>query len=89
VIEKFRRVPVPAYLFLAVSVVGAIVEVTYHFVPASTIPGLYQWINSLSPADKDFYTMLYELIAHIFIAVGLMGMVTVFVYQQIQDADMK
>jgi hypothetical protein len=89
VIEKFRRVPVPAYLFLAASVVGAIVEVTYHFVPASAVPGLYQWVNSLSAADKDFYGLLYELIAHIFIAVGLMGMVTVFVYQQIQNADVK
>lgn len=85
-IERLRHVPRYAYLFLAVSVVGVLVELSYHFVPPDTIPAFGQWVASLSPADRDFFGLTYELIAHICIALGLFGMVAVYIYQQLESS---
>jgi hypothetical protein len=86
VIERLRHVPQYAYWFLAVSMVGAIVELSYHFLPPDVIPLYGSWLASLSPADRDFFGLTYELIAHIFIAVGLFGMVAVYLYQQLESS---
>ncbi|HLF01880.1 MAG TPA: hypothetical protein VI547_07865 [Anaerolineales bacterium] len=78
-----RRVPPLAYLFLAFSSLGALAEVTYHFLPPEAVPVYANWLASLSPVDRDFFGLAYELIAHIFIAVGLMGMVAIILYRQL------
>jgi len=79
-----RRVPGLAYVFLAFSGVGAIAELTYHFLPPQAIPVYSHWLASLSAVDRDFFGLGYELIAHIFIAVGLMGLIAVLLYEQMK-----
>lgn len=88
-LARLRHIPRLAYLFLAFSFVGAIVEVTYHFVPPGAIPAVGSWVAGLSPVDRDFLGLIYELAAHVFIALGLMGMVTVIVYRHMSRADGK
>lgn len=85
-IERLRHVPRYAYLFLAVSVVGVIVELSYHFMPPDVIAPFGRWVASLNPADRDFFGLAYELIAHICIALGLFGMVAVYIYQQLESS---
>ncbi len=86
-LDHFRRLPVAAYLSLAVSTIGLLAEVTYHFLPPQAVPAYASWLNSLSGVDRDFFGMTYELIAHIFIGLGLTGLVSLLVYRQIKSAE--
>ena len=86
-LNRFRRLPAVAYLTLAVSFVGLVAEVSYHFLPPQSIPAYANWLNSLSVVDRDFLGMMVELIAHIFICLGLTGMVSLLVYQQINSVE--
>ncbi len=83
-LHRLRRVPIPAYLFLAISLVGAIAEVSYHLLPLEAIPAYQQWLASLSAVDREFLALASELVAHLFVAVGLMGMVAVLLYEQMK-----
>lgn len=87
--SRLQNVPRLAYLFLSMTVVGTLVELSYHFLPPAVIPPYNLWLISLSQVDRDFYFLVYELIAHICIAVGLMGMVSIFIYQQMSDSGVK
>ncbi len=82
-LTRLRRVPVVAYVFLAFTIVGAIAELGYHFLPPQAFPAYSRWLAGLSPVDRDFFGLAFELTAHIGIAIGLMGMVATLVYQQL------
>ncbi len=84
--SRLRRVSPLAYMFLSMSVVGVLVELSYHFLPPATIPPYNAWLIGFSAVDRDFFFLCYELIAHIFIAVGLMGLVSIYIYQQMSDS---
>ena len=86
-LDRFRRIPPVAYLSLAVSFAGLLAEVTYHFLPPQAIPAYAAWLNGLSAVDRDFFGMVYELVAHIFIGLGLTGLVSLLIYQQIKSAE--
>ncbi len=86
-LTRFRRIPAVAYLSLAVSFAGLLAEVTYHFLPPQAIPAYAAWLNGLSAVDRDFFGMAYELVAHIFIGLGLTGLVSLLIYQQIKSAE--
>lgn len=86
---RLHNVPTLAYLFLGMAFVGTLVELSYHFLPPAVIPPYNAWLLSLSAVDHDFYFLVYELIAHVCIAVGLMGMVSVYIYQQMSDSGAK
>ena len=88
-LDRFRRIPAAAYLSLAVSFAGLLAEVTYHFLPPQAIPAYAAWLNGLSAVDRDFFGMAYELVAHIFIGLGLTGLVSLLIYQQIKSAERK
>ncbi|MBI3242993.1 MAG: hypothetical protein HYZ49_11935 [Chloroflexi bacterium] len=86
-LARFRRLPGVAWLSLAVSLAGLLAEATYHFLPPQSIPAYASWLAGLSAVDRDFFGMVYELIAHIFIGLGLTGLVSLLVYQQIKSAE--
>lgn len=86
---RLRQVPPLAYLFLGFSVLGVISELTYHFLPPAAVPAFGSWVASLSPEDHDFFYLAWELVAHMCIALGLMGMVTVVVYRNLSQANVK
>jgi hypothetical protein len=86
---RLHNVPRLAYLFLAMACLGGLVELSYHFLPPAVIPPYNFWLLGLSAVDRDFYFLVYELIAHVCIAVGLMGMVSVYVYQQMSESGAK
>jgi hypothetical protein len=88
-VTRLRHVPPLAYVFLAFSFIGAGVELTYHFLAPATIPVYGQWLAGLSAVDRDFFWLAYELIAHVCIAVGLMGLVVVVLYQHLNQAEAK
>jgi hypothetical protein len=86
---RLRQVPPLAYLFLGFSFLGVASELTYHFLPPATIPAFGNWLAGLSAEDHDFFYLSWELSAHICIAVGLMGMVTMVVYRYMSQASVK
>lgn len=88
-LARFRHIPPLAYLALAGSLVGVAAELTYHFLPPAAIPVYSQWLASLSPVDRDFFGLVYELIAHVCIAVGLLGLVTILLYEQLSKSEAK
>ena len=88
-LARLRRIPALAYLFLAFSTVGVVAELTYHFLPPEAIPAYSHWLASLSPVDRDFFGLTYELIAHICIALGLTGMVAMMLYRQLSNSESK
>lgn len=81
--HQLRRLPPLAFGALAISIIGVIAEVTFHFLPPQTIPLFDSWFNSLNAVDKDFFSSSYELIAHFFIGLGLAGMITAFAQMQL------
>lgn len=88
-VMRLRHIPPLAYLALASVLVGAAAELTYHFLPPAAVPAYSQWLASLTPVDRDFFGLVYELIAHVCIAVGLMGMVTILLYEQLKKSEAK
>ena len=86
-LARLRNVPVVAYVFLAFSTIGVATELAYHFVPPAAIPAYSLWLVGLSPVDRDFFGMAFELTAHIGIAIGLMGMVATLMYHQMSKSN--
>jgi hypothetical protein len=87
VLARLRKAPAAAYAFLAFSTLGALAELAFHFVPPAAIPAVAGWVAGLSPVDRDFFGMAFELTAHIGIAVGLMGMVATLLYHQLRKTE--
>lgn len=82
-LNKLHHLPALAYWALLVSFIGVAAEVTFHFLPPQTIPAFETWFKNLSAADRDFFSTSIELIAHFFIGLGLVGMITAIAQQQL------
>lgn len=85
--SRLRNVPAAAYVFLAFSALGVAAELAYHFVPPGAIPAYTRWLTGLSPVDRDFFGLAFELTAHIGIAIGLMGMLATLMYYQLSKSE--
>jgi hypothetical protein len=88
-LARLRHIPALAYLALGCTLLGGMAELTYHFLPPGALPAYSQWLASLSAVDRDFFGLVYELIAHVCIALGLMGMVTILLYEQLRKSEAK
>lgn len=86
-LKRLRPLPALAYWALLVSFIGVAAELTFHFFPPQTIPPFDAWLNSLSAADRDFFSTSLELIAHFFIGLGLAGMITAAVQMQLKSLE--
>jgi hypothetical protein len=79
-----RRIHPLAYWSLGVALFGAVADSGFHFLRPEWIPVYARWLASLSEVDQDFFRLTYELVAHFFVALGLTGLVSALVYQQIR-----
>jgi hypothetical protein len=87
VLARLRNVPSAAYVFMAFSSVGVAAELAFHFIPPSTFPPYGQWLAGLSPVDREFFGLAFELTAHVGIALGLMGMLATLMYYQLRKSE--
>jgi len=86
-LARLRNVPAAAYVFLGFSTIGVAAELAYHFIPPDAIPAYGLWLAGLSPVDRDFFGLAFELTAHLGIAIGLMGMVVTLTYHQMSKSN--
>ena len=88
-LPSLRHLPPGTALAALVSAMGATLEFTYHFIPATAFPPFGQWVNGLSARDLYVYQNLFELSAHIMVALGVTTIACLFVYRVLQEEDRK
>ncbi len=83
-LSYLHRIHPIAYWSLGVALFGVAADSGFHFLRPEWIPVYARWLASLSEVDQDFFRLTYELVAHFFVALGLTGLVSALVYQQIR-----
>ena len=83
-LASLRRIHPLAYWSLGVALVGVLADAGFHFLQPEWIPAYARWLANLSAVDGEFFRLTYELVAHFFVALGLTGLVSALVYQQIR-----
>jgi hypothetical protein len=83
-LASLRRIHPLAFWSLGMALVGVLADAGFHFLRPEWIPVYARWLASLSEVDQDFFRLTYELVAHFIVALGLTGLVSALVYQQIR-----
>ena len=86
-LARLRRLPAAAYGSLGLTLLGGLFELPLHFGRADWLPVYAGWLAGLSAIDRDFFYVTYELITHIFIGLGLTGMIVTVLYFYIRESD--